>query len=154
MKRTNKTRLVNRSAAILRGNDGASIVLVTIIAILIISGVVILRTATSALWASADKQLNQDQAYEMATSMGNSLDVLIVKDHKIKLDTIAPADGEGILIPQTNISELPDGTIKATVSNNADSGIYTVNVTVNVAQASYTYTAKYTGSGNSYKRQY
>lgn len=154
MRRKFKTGIGKRVSAVMRGNEGASIVLVTIISILIISGVIILRTTTSALWASADKQLYQDQAYEIATSMGNSLDVLIVKDNKIKLDTIAPANGEGVIIPLTEITDLPNSNIKATVSKDADNSIYTVKVSVNVAQASYVYTAKYTGSGNSYKRLY
>lgn len=150
MKRRNKTRLGNRSAAILRGNDGASIVLVTIIAILIITGVIILRTTTSALWASADKQLNQDQAYEMATSMGNSLDVLIVKEHKIDLASYTGTPGTPII--NKNIPDLPNGEIIATVTS--ENGIYIVTVESHVANASYVYTAKYTGSGTNYKRQY
>ena len=146
MKRTYKTRLSNRTAAILRCNNGASIVLVTIIAILVITGIIILRITTSALWASADKQLNQDQAYEMATSMGNSLDVLIVKEHKIDLEHTT---GD---IVNTSIADVPDGTIVATVST--VNNVYVVTVESHVAGASYVYTAKYTGSGYNYKRLY
>lgn len=146
MKRMNKTSSNNRFAAILRCNDGASIVLVTIIAILVITGIIILRTTTSALWASADKQLNQDQAYEMATSMGNSLDVLIVNKHQIDLE-----HSTGTIL-NTTIADLPDGKITATVtpSNN----VYIVTVESTVADATYVYTAKYTGSGYNYTRQY
>lgn len=152
MRLVNKRKISNRAAAILRGNEGASIVLVTIIAILIVTGVIILRITTSALWASADKQLNQDQAYEMATSMGNSLDVLIITEKDIKLDEISQAGG--IIIAKTDINELPDGTIEAKVTQDPTTYIYTVTVEAHVAHASYIYTAEYTGSGDNYKRQY
>ena len=152
MRRKFKTGIGKRVSAVMRGNEGASIVLVTISSIRIITGVIILRTTTSALWASADKQLNQDQAYEMATSMGNSLDVLIINKKQIPLDTIAQSTGS--IVSLTNIDSLPKGTIKATVSKNSTNNVYTVKVEAKVANASYVYTAKYTGSGNEYKRQY
>ena len=152
MRLLNKKKISNRAAAILRGNEGASIVLVTIIAILIVTGVIILRVTTSALWASADKQLNQDQAYEMATSMGNSIDVLIITEKDIKLDEISQSNG--VIINKTDINELPDGTIEANVTRDSNTGVYTVTVEAHVAHASYVYTAKYTGSGTNYKRQY
>ena len=152
MRRKFKTGIGKRVSAVMRGNEGTSIVLVTIISILIITGVIILRTTTSALWASADKQLYQDQAYEMATSMGNSLDVLIVSEKQIDLATIS--QGSGSIISLTNIDSLPNGSIEATVTENTTNHIYTVKVEAKVAKASYVYTAKYTGSGNNYKRQY
>ena len=155
MKRTYKTRLGNRSAAILRCNDGASLVLVTIIAILIITGVIILRTTTSALWASADKQLNQDQAYEMATSLGNSLDEIIIKNKSIDLATISSNGGE--IIPVTSVAELPDATVSASVkplSSEANNRIYIVTVQAKVATATYEFSAQYSGSGTNYQRLY
>ena len=164
MKRINKTRLGNRSTAILRGNDGASIVLVTIIAILIITGVIILRTTTSALWASADKQLSQDQAYEMATSMGNSLDELIIGKN-LNLDSLTyttATSADGKVYSTANIfpsglstpSDLPNSSIEATVIKYQGSDIYTVEVEAHVAKATYIYTANYTKSGANFKRQY
>ena len=78
MRRISKTSAGRRAAHILKSNDGASIVLVSIIAILVITAVVILRMSTSSLMAGSDKQYRQDQAYMMATSMGASLDNLIV----------------------------------------------------------------------------
>ena len=155
MNRRFKTKPDNRFTAILRGNEGASIVLVTIIAILIVTGVIILRTTTSALWASADKQLNQDQAYEMATSMGNSLDGIIVGNKSLDLSSIAA--GDGVIISKTSINGLPNATIRANVkplSKDDDNRVYVVTVEANVATATYSYIAQYSGSGTNYQRLY
>ncbi len=155
MNRRFKTKPDNRFTAILRGNEGASIVLVTIIAILIITGVIILRTTSSALWASADKQLNQDQAYEMATSMGNSLDGIIVGNKSLDLSSIAA--GDGVIISKTSINGLPNATISASVeplSKDDNNRVYIVTVEANVATASYSYIAQYSGSGTNYRRLY
>jgi len=155
MNRRIKTKPDNRFTAILRGNEGASIVLVTIIAILIITGVIILRTTSSALWASADKQLNQDQAYEMATSMGNSLDGIIVGNKSLDLSSIAA--GDGVIISKTSINGLPNATISASVeplSKDDNNRVYIVTVEANVATASYSYIAQYSGSGTNYRRLY
>ena len=65
MQRKDKKTAENRYFFL--GNEGSSIVLVTIIAIIIVTGIIILRVTTSSLWASADKQYNQDQAYMAAT---------------------------------------------------------------------------------------
>ena len=155
MNRWFKTKPDNRFTAILRGNEGASIVLVTIIAILIITGVIILRTTSSALWASADKQLNQDQAYEMATSMGNSLDGIIIGNKSLDLSSIAA--GDGVIISKTSINGLPNATISASVeplSKDDNNRVYIVTVEANVATASYSYIAQYSGSGTNYRRLY
>jgi hypothetical protein len=155
MNRRFKTKPDNRFTAILRGNEGASIVLVTIIAILIITGVIILRTTSSALWASADKQLNQDQAYEMATSMGNSLDGIIIGNKSLDLSSIAA--GDGVIISKTSINGLPNATISASVeplSKDDNNRVYIVTVEANVATASYSYIAQYSGSGTNYRRLY
>ncbi|MDO4422664.1 MAG: hypothetical protein Q4C15_11575 [Eubacteriales bacterium] len=155
MNRRFKTKPDNRFTTLLRDNKGASIVLVTIIAILIITGVIILRTTTSALWASADKQLNQDQAYEMATSMGNSLDGIIVGNKSLDLSSIAA--GDGVIISKTSINGLPNATISASVeplSKDDNNRVYIVTVEANVATASYSYIAQYSGSGTNYRRLY
>lgn len=155
MNRRIKTKPDNRFTTLLRDNKGASIVLVTIIAILIITAVIILRTTSSALWASADKQLNQDQAYEMATSMGNSLDGIIVGNKSLDLSSIAA--GDGVIISKTSINGLPNATISASVeplSKDDNNRVYIVTVEANVATASYSYIAQYSGSGTNYRRLY
>lgn len=151
MLRTMKTKPGKGLAAIICGNEGASIVLVTIIAILIITGVVILRVATGALWASADKQLYYDQAYEMATSFGDSLDVLIVKEKSIPLSDIYQSDKT--ILPLTSDTGIPNSSLVANVSVDQDD-LYVVTVTAKVADTSYVYTARYRSMGSSYIRQY
>ena len=151
MKCFKKTTRGNTVTSILRGNEGTSIVLVSIIAIIIITSVIILRMTVSSLWASADKQLNQDQAYEMATSMGETIDTLVLA-RKIKLDglTAYPA-----LIVDQNVEALPDATMTAIVTQSSiDAKTFTVTVEAHVAHAEYVYTATYTGSGTSYTRVY
>ena len=77
MRRIEKMTIGRRAEGILRDNEGASLVLITVIAIIILTSVVILRVTTSTLWASADKQRTQDKAYVEATTMGASIDYLI-----------------------------------------------------------------------------
>jgi len=153
MKCRNKTSLIRRTGSILRDNEGTSLLLVAVIAILIITGVVILRVSTSSLWAAADKQQYQDRAYVMASSMGDSLDVLITENKLIDLQTISelesvedrtivtdtPAEGESVTAVVTKEGDLYKVTVRATVAN----GMY-----------EYIYSAYYTGSGYSYSRKY
>ena len=151
MKCYNKTSIIKRTKSILRDNEGTSLLLVAVIAILIITGVVILRVTTTSLWASADKQQYQDKAYVMASSMGESLDKLIVDDRQIDLSKIAAlSDPSDRVIVNDS---LPDGsTIVADVKKSGDSYIVTVRATLN-NDYEYVYTAVYTGSGTSYMRQ-
>lgn len=147
MKCRNKTSCVKRAAEILRGNEGASLVLVSIIAIIILTGIVILRIATSSLWASADKQLNQDQAYQAATSCGDSLDELI-KGGKLTLADYAISTTAQPVFASQEIPGLPNATIKAdAVGGGATDSDVTIIVTANVANAEYVYTAVYTATG-------
>lgn len=151
MKRVNKKTSVNSVSVILRSNEGTSIVLVSIIAIIIITSVIILRMTVSSLWASADKQLNQDQAYEMATSMGETIDTLVLA-RKIKLDGFSNYPAQ---IFTDSVNALPNATITASVSRSTiDAKTFIVTVEAHVANAVYVYTATYTGSGTSYTRAY
>ncbi len=150
MKQSSKTESRSLFAVFIKDNEGSSIVLVTIIAILVITAVIILRTTTGSLWATADKQLYSDQAYEMATSLGDSLDVLIL-DQKVNLSDIYNTNG--IIVAETQDTGLPNSTIVATVTLDSD-GLYNVSVESHVASSSYIYTAVYRGSGTSYTRQY
>ena len=131
MKCKRKTTVSHSISSILRSNEGTSIVLVTIIAIIIITGVVILRMTTNALWASADKQYFQDQAYESATSLGESLNSLIVSGqiplNEYNYDSRNTA---------TLIEGLPRGC-SATVTKAID--VYTVIVVSEVGNAEYEY---------------
>ncbi|MBR5386325.1 MAG: hypothetical protein IK142_01940 [Clostridiales bacterium] len=125
----------------MRGNDGASLVLVSIIAIIIITGVVILKMTTNSLWASADKQYYQDQAYVEATSLGESIDKLI-SEGKIDLST-----------EQFNSIRRSD-LIISVAEIDTTNHVYRLSITSHVGNSEYTYTATYKGSGTSYTRQY
>ncbi len=144
MRRMNKTTLRNNVSSILRGNEGTSLVLVSIIAILIITGVVILRMTTTSLWATADKQYGQDQAYVLATSMGTTVDNLIT-DHIIVLTDYN--DPNGTVIVSHNPEGINDAHVTATVFPSGSG--YIVKVQANVGDAVYVYTAHYSRAGNS-----
>lgn len=142
MKRLSKTSIRRRTADILKNKDGASIVLVTIIAILVITAVVILRMSTSSLLAGSDKQYRQDQAYMMATSMGASLDELI----STKTIILTNYSTETILISDSPAT-VPGATVTATVT---PSGVgYILNVEAMVGRETYIYSAYYSRAGNS-----
>ena len=144
MRRISKTSAGRRAAYILKSNDGTSIVLVTIIAILVITAVVILRMSTSSLLAGSDKQYRQDQAYMLATSMGNSLDNLIVTK-TIRLTDYTNPNGTVLI---TDTPSLPKSSVTATVT---PSGVgYVLEVEATVAGETYIYSAYYSRAGNSY----
>ena len=149
MKCINKTSLPRRAGDILRGNEGTSIVLVTIIAIIIVTGVVILRMTTSTLWASADKQYNQDIAYEMATSMGASVDALI-NSGVIKLDSSEYTNANEMIIC-TDSTDV--GTVTVYITQSGDDFI--IDIKAVAGGATYVYSAYYmkVGSGGLYTRQ-
>ena len=144
MRRISKTSAGRRAAYILKSNDGTSIVLVTIIAILVITAVVILRMSTSSLMAGSDKQYRQDQAYMMATSMGASLDNLIVTK-TIRLTNYT--DPNGTVIITDSPASIPNSSVTATVT---PSGVgYVLQVEAKVAGETYIYSAYYSRAGNS-----
>ncbi|MCQ2503960.1 MAG: hypothetical protein MJ103_01870 [Saccharofermentans sp.] len=145
MKKIEKTSLIKRTTGILRSNDGTSLILVAIIAILVISAVVVLHVTTSSLWASADLQKYQDQAYVMANSMGDSIDDLIAQN---KLD-LASLSSSG---PFINDSTLPASSVVAKVEASNGNYVVTVTATAGNGKAEYVYTATYNGSGLSYSR--
>ena len=119
---------------ILGGNDGASIVMVSIIAVIIVTGVIVLRITTSSLWASADKQYYQDQAYMAATSLGEAIDGLLSEGYE------PPTEVDGLPISFSQVAE--------------DSDYYILEVTASYGGASYTYSANYRKTGTIYRRVY
>lgn len=118
-------------------NEGASLVLVAILAIVVLTAVVILRVTTSTFMASANKQLNQDQAYELAASLGSSIDELIA-DGKYSLDDI---DSDKIIYSHSGFSGLPDASVEAMIDVEPDVKI--LKVTSHVGKAQYVYTKEY-----------
>ncbi len=123
-----------RNNYFLRGNEGSSIVLVTIIAIIIVTGIIILRVTTSSLWASADKQYNQDQAYIAATSLGEAIDGLLNEG------VLPPASIDGIPVVFTPVDDSEE--------------YYILTITTSYGNASYNYSATYKKAGTSYHRVY
>ncbi len=139
MKRLNKTILTRRIKDVLGSSEGASIILVTIISILIITAVIILRITTSSLWASAGKQYNQDKAYMMATTLGESIEDLL---NSGKLTDLTTMNGK---------SETVEGAdVTIAVVENGD--YYTLTVTSTVAGSVYQYKAVYKIVRGSYMR--
>lgn len=118
-------------------NEGASLVLVAILAIVVLTAVVILRVTTSTFMASANRQLNQDQAYELAASLGSSIDELIA-DGKYSLDEI---DSDKIIYSHSGFSGLPDASVEARIDVKPDVKI--LRVTSKVGKAQYVYTKEY-----------
>jgi hypothetical protein len=158
MKRKNKTIIYRRLADILRGNEGTSLVLVTIIAIIIVTCVIILRTTTSAFWASADKQYNQDRAYMLATSMGDAVDALIQEDDTFHLTDYSNANRQLILRDNSIPGDMPNAYVEVYVtavkSNDVVEG-YLVEIESHVVNSDYVYSAYYSKIGRSsvYSRQ-
>ena len=139
MKRLNKTILTRRIKDVLGSSEGASIILVSIISILIITAVIILRITTSSLWASAGKQYNQDKAYMMATTLGESIEDLL---NSGKLTDLTTMNGK---------SETVEGAdVTIAVVENGD--YYTLTVTSTVAGSVYQYKAVYKIVRGSYMR--
>ena len=145
MKRLMKTSLRTRTSGILQSNEGTSLVLVSIIAIIIITGVVILHVTTSSLWASADLQKYQDQAYVLAYSMGDSIDELISNN---QLDLSSYTSSSSFI----NDSSLPASNVTASVALRNGNYVVTVTATTGNGKATYVYTATYRGSGVNYTR--
>ena len=145
MRRKYKTALTGRTTDILRSKEGASIVLVTIISILVVASIVVLSINVNTLITSADRQYFRDQAYEAARTMGSAIDGLI-NDGKLPLEEY---DGIPELINDSS------NNIKVVVKVEAVENVtntYTVIVTSTVAGEQYIYTATYFGSGKTYMR--
>lgn len=124
-------------------NKGASMVLVTILAIVVLTAVVILRVTTTTFMASSNRQLNQDQAYELAASLGVSIDKLVAEGKYSIAD--APVDDSPIY-EQSNFPGLPNASVVAKVTKIQSGGKEVgrlLTVTGKVGKATYVYTKEY-----------
>ncbi len=137
MRRNRRDNLIKRTAAILGNNEGASLVLVSILAIIVLMSVVILRLATTTFMASSNRQLNQDQAYELAASLGSSIDALI-DEGKFSLDSIT---SDKKIYERSSFSGMPNTSV--TVEVDVEEHSKTVIVTAKVKKAQYVYTKEY-----------
>lgn len=142
-----KTSSKSRMADVLRDNEGTSLVLVTIIAIIIVTSVIVLTVNVNTLIASANQQYNQDQAYEAARSMGSSLDDLI-NEHKLALDSFITESNKEVMLVSDNGSFIEvEAKVKSTSTDT-----YVITVTANTSNQTYVYSATYCGSGTTYIR--
>lgn len=117
-------------------------VLVAILAIVVLTAVVILRVTTTTFMASANRQLNQDQAYELAASLGASIDRLIEKDKY----SIADAPVDTPIYNQSKFADLPDASVVAEVTDITNGDVVVgklLTVTAKVGKAQYVYTKEY-----------
>ncbi len=138
MKRIRHDNLIKRTAAVLGNNEGASLVLVSILAILVLLAVVILRLATTTFMASANRQLNQDQAYELAASLGSSIDELIMTG-KYDLDKITE---DRNIYSRSSFPGLHSGS-SVTAKIDVEGNYKILIITAKVGQAQYVYTKEY-----------
>ncbi len=145
MKRKYKTVLPERTAEILRSKEGASIVLVTIISILVVASIIVLSINVNTLITSADRQYFRDQAYEAARTMGQAVDGLI-NEGKLPLEEYIAVD-ELIKDTSNNVN-----VVVKVEEVTSSSNTYSVVVTANSAGEEYVYTATYFGSGKTYMR--
>lgn len=137
MKRMRRDNIFRRTSGILGGNEGASLVLVAILATIVLTAVIVLRIATTSFMASANRQLNQDQAYELAASLGSSIDVLI-NDGNVDLDSI---NSDTTLYSENGFEHLPNSSVSAKIEVAAK--VKRLVVTAKVGKAQYVYTKEY-----------
>ena len=147
MRKINRNNLKGRIARILGNNDGASLVLVSVLAIIVLTAVVVLRVTTTTFMASANRQLNQDQAYELAASLGESIDLLI-SEGKYDINKVNLPDGKKTIYSLTNQDNKLEGlskdaSVSAVVSKTEDGEGRLLTVTANVGTAEYVFTREY-----------
>ena len=137
MRRIRRDNLFKRTAAILGNNEGASLVLVSVLAILVLMSVIILRLATTTFMASSNRQLNQDQAYELAASLGSSIDALI-ENGDYDLDTVTSSKD---IYTHGTFSGLPNSSLTAHID--VSDQVKKLTITAKVGKAQYVYTKEY-----------
>ena len=147
MRKINRNNLTKRITRILGNNDGASLVLVSVLAIIVLTAVVVLRVTTTTFMASANRQLNQDQAYELAASLGESIDLLI-SEGKYDINKIDLPEGKKTIYSLTNKDNKLEGlskdaSVSAVVSKTEDGEGKLLTVTANVGTAEYVFTREY-----------
>ena len=132
---------------IIKSNRGSSLVLVSALTVIIIAITVALRVTAGMIMASANMQLNQDQAYELAYSLGNSLEEKILNPDKnvVGSKTQLELVDNTVLVDMSGFDGLPGASVKAVVKKDSD-GRFVLTVTSKVGKADYIWTAIYKGS--------
>ncbi|MBR6851547.1 MAG: hypothetical protein IKM88_15085 [Lachnospiraceae bacterium] len=102
--------------------------------------------------ASANQQLNQDQAYELATSLGNALEERIINGEEEKEDpnyvpkeALLELTNNATLVDMSGFDGMPDASVTAKVKLD-EAGRYVLTVKSEVGKASYIWTGIYEGS--------
>ena len=144
MRKISRNNLIKRITRVLGNNEGASLVLVSVLAIIVLTAVVVLRLTTTTFMASANRQLNQDQAYELAASLGESVNLLIQEDkYDIYTTTLDPTAKTKVIYSQDEFDNLPDASVIATVSETSDGAGRLLTVKAIVGESEYIYTREY-----------
>ena len=131
---------------IIKSNKGTSLVLVAALTVVIVALTVALRVAAGVIMASANQQLNQDQAYELATSLGDSLEEKILNPSGTDKTGLELVDNTK-LVDMSGFDGMPEASVIAMVSKDTE-GRFVLTVTSNVGKASYIWKATYKGSKN------
>ncbi len=146
----------------IKSNKGSSLILVAALTVVIIGVTVSLRIMAGIIMASANQQLNMDQAYELATSLGNALEERILNGEEQEM----PEQGteqEGAGAPKNSLLDLkemlgentkktiteasgfdglPGASVKAELMRD-ESGRFVVKVSSKVGEATYIWTGVY-----------
>ncbi|MCR5128062.1 MAG: hypothetical protein K6B69_08155 [Lachnospiraceae bacterium] len=130
----------------IKSNKGSSLILVAALTVVIIGVTVSLRIMAGIIMASANQQLNQDQAYELATSLGNALEERILNGDGTKKTMLELRDG-ATLVDMSGFEGMPDASVMAKVTSDGN-GRYVLQVTSEVGEAKYLWTATYQGSAS------
>ena len=144
----------------LKSNRGASLVLVSIYSVIVISLALTLVAIGSMLLSDADYVKKYNQAYELATSLSTRIEELILNEtsdnlHKSQIDLdsfIADPATEGDIVPLTSgFGSIPDSSIHAVISRKTGTAgtYYVLTVTATAAGETYIKTTEYTGSAAS-----
>lgn len=137
----------------LKSNKGSSLILVAALTVVIIGLTVSLRILAGIIMASANHQLNQDQAYELATSLGNALEERILNGEAEKEEdpgyvpkaALLELTDNATLADMKGFDGMPDASVKAKVRVD-ENGRYVLTVRSEVGKASYIWTGIYEGS--------
>lgn len=143
----------------IKSNKGSSLILVAALTVVIIGLTVSLRIMAGIIMASANQQLNQDQAYELATSLGNALEERILngeeendgtgegeeqepKKSLLDLEKVLGQNNKKTIMEMSGFDGLPNASVEAVLSKDAG-GRFVVKVTSNVGKAAYIWTGIY-----------
>ncbi|MBP5554541.1 MAG: hypothetical protein J6X94_06675 [Lachnospiraceae bacterium] len=144
----------------LKSNRGASLVLVSIFSVIVISLALTLVAIGSMLLSDAGSVKKYNQAYELATSLSNRIEELILNEtsdnlHKSRIDLdsfITDPATDGDIVPLTSgFGSIPDSSVRAVITRKSGTGgtYYVLTVTATASGETYIKTTEYTGNAAS-----